>query len=1140
MRSSRRRILLLVVLAAVVATLAVAAMSPALPWLVRQMLVARVQAMTGRPVTVEEVRVNLFRGGVDVRGLRLAERDGAPFADVEHLSLRLRLGALLLGHIHVGELVLQAPTVRVVRLATNEFNFSDLIRSSGTTTKGPLHITVDRFAIENGTVSLEDRALPQTRTWVSERIAIEARNVSTRRDDGTAQGRSVTAGAPVTVEVERLRLYPVHLQARVTVEGLDVSLAQLYLPPTVPLLIERGRAHTRVEMALDAREGLRVDATTRLEDLALGRLGSPGTAALAPRMTVQLTGFTARDGALGVAQLDVAATAAVLDPRVAPRGRVDFPDLQAHVAELTRPVSTPARIDVRSGPSRAGTFSITGTLRPEPEPSEVRMRAAGLDLAPWAVLLPVSARISGIAEADLAINEPLAAQVPTRVRGTLAVRRPAVADKSRTLLSAERIAATGLEVRWPARVKIGQLLVEQPHALVERDRAGQFPLLTNLGRQPDGAATAASPGATAASSADAAKGAPSPDAKKTATPAASPGVDVGAIVVRGGTVDWHDDAVAPAARLRVSGLAATVTGIAWPLRGPAGVRLALQSPGGGELRLDGRVGVEPLSAEGHIVARGVDLAPYRPYVPIPARIEGRADLDLQAALPAASEGRLRARGSAALSRLDVQDDQRTVLRVTRAAATGLDVDWPERIRVDRVTLKQPWVLLERDDRGQLPMRAVLTPRRPAAAAGAEASAPSTGSIVSTDSVEGALAVRVTAVSIEDGGARLVDRAISPAFAVDVSALTLQGQGLSTTPAPPARFDLSARLASGADLTLRGTMGHLAGPLRLDLSGDLRRFDIPRANTYLTHYVAWQAREGSLATGLRLRLQGDALDARTEIRLSQLAVNRARGNDQAQAHIGLPLGLIVGLMKDRRGDIAMAFPVGGRLSDPRFDFSEAIWKAVRQVAVNAITLPVSWIGRVRMSDDSRIEDIELDPLKFEPGSDVLTSEGQAQMTRVAAFLEQLPDMRLSTRPVVSGRDEDALKRRAVEAAIERTAKAGQLSPDTAAARLYAERVPNTPIPDSPDAVREALMEREPAPKAQLAELATQRLEQLRAQAKRLRVDADRLPPLEPEVRPEAAFTGIELGLVSSQGSRPAGLIDRLRGLGRSITGQGGRE
>jgi len=46
--------------------------------------------------------------------------------------------------------------------------------------------------------------------------------------------------------------------------------------------------------------------------------------------------------------------------------------------------------------------------------------------------------------------------------------------------------------------------------------------------------------------------------------------------VRNGALTWRDQTVSPAARLDVSSIDASVTGIGWPLRGPAGVRLALR------------------------------------------------------------------------------------------------------------------------------------------------------------------------------------------------------------------------------------------------------------------------------------------------------------------------------------------------------------------------------------------------------------------------------------------------------------------------------------------------------------------------------------------------------------------------------------
>jgi hypothetical protein len=169
--------------------------------------------------------------------------------------------------------------------------------------------------------------------------------------------------------------------------------------------------------------------------------------------------------------------------------------------------------------------------------------------------------------------------------------------------------------------------------------------------------------------------------------------------------------------------------------------------------------------------------------------------------------------------------------------------------------------------------------------------------------------------------------------------------------------------------------------------------VPRTNPYLSSQLGWQTREGRLTTTLACRIDGDTLSARTDVRLSRLQLVRAANHDESQTRIGLPLGLITTLMKDRRGDIRLSFPVGGRLSDPRFDLRETIWSGVRTVAINAITLPVSWIGRVHFTPDSRIERIQVDPVTFEPGTAILTAQGEGQVARLAAFLDRLPDVRL---------------------------------------------------------------------------------------------------------------------------------------------------
>jgi hypothetical protein len=284
---------------------------------------------------------------------------------------------------------------------------------------------------------------------------------------------------------------------------------------------------------------------------------------------------------------------------------------------------------------------------------------------------------------------------------------------------------------------------------------------------------------------------------------------------------------------------------------------------------------------------------------------------------------------------------------------------------------------------------------------------------------------------------------------------------------------------------------------------------------LLNQVAWEARDGWLTTRLSCRIDGANLDAKTEILLSRLQVARASGHDEAQARIGLPLGMIVSLMKDRRGDIRLALPVGGRLTDPRFDFTEVIWSTVRHAAFKAITAPVSWIGRVQFDADSRIQRIEVDPIQFEPGTAAPTPDGQKQVTQLVAFLDQLPETRLTATAVVSQRDLAAMKQRAVDAAIEGVARNARISSDAAAARVFQERLPRRPLPDTPDAVRNALLEGETPPSDAVSRLADDRLETVRATVKKAGIDASRLLEAKHGERAEEGDPQVKLDLMEPE-------------------------
>jgi uncharacterized protein involved in outer membrane biogenesis len=1066
---------LLILLTAVAATLYT------LPTLARRMAIARLEAITKRPVAIDRVDVRPLSRRVTIHGLRISEPDGAtPFADLERLDLRLNVLSLARGHVWVRELVVHKPTLRVVRLG-DTFNVSDLFLGSETTQKR-LDVTVDHFSLIDGTVAFEDRALPDHRTWTSDDIQIEAHNVSTLRDDGTVIASSMTAGAPNLVQIDQFRLYPIHLKATVIVKGLDLALARLYWPADAPVVLDRGRMSSQLNVTYDARDVVRADLVGELEDLVLLKPGERRPVVRIPTLTAQLTELEYQNAQARVGKLELKGSANVRDPRGQSGAGYQVSAIRASIADLTWPITKPGRLDVSTAIPGGGTLSVSGLLRPPPAASQLRLRLRDLDVAAWNRFLPVTARLSGRGEADLRIDEPLAAGVPTRVNGSVAVNRVGVRDGRQELIGAQRVEATGLEVEWPTRLGVKRVTVSGPRAIVERDKDGNFPL-TALLEPPATAKTAATAQrpATAASS-------PPPRAAAGAASNA-PRIDVGEIVVRNGVLSWRDETVAPRAAVDLSQVDATITGGGWPLR-PVDVKLALRPPGGGQLRAAGRVGVEPLGADLRVHAQDAELAHYQPYVPTQARFSGRADFDLTVAIPVLSEPAATLRGNATLSRVDVRDGRRTVLRVGRAAATGVDVEWPHTVKVRELALRRPWILLERDQSGALPLRALLTPQKATTPRAADAASPSRTSAPG-GSGEGAVPIVVRRLVVEEGGARIVDGSLTPAFAVDVADVDSRVDGVSTAPgARPARLDMKARVADG-QMSFAGTIGPVTGPLRLDLKGELREFAVPRTNPYLLNGVAWEARNGWLTTSIECRIDGDNLRAKADVLLSRLQLAKVGGQDEAQARIGLPLGMLTSLMKDRHGDIRLALPVGGRITDPRFDIKELIWSTLRTVAVKAIAAPVSLIGRVKSTGDSHIERIEIDPIQFEPGTATPTQEGQQQLTRLVAFLDQTPETRLTATALVSRRDVAAMKRPDIDGVISRAAKSARISPEAAAERLFQERFPGQPVPDSADAVRTALAETEPAPASEAETLADKRLEAVRATVKKAKIDTGRL-------------------------------------------------
>ena len=1040
----------------------------AFPDLVRVATVKRLQAITGRPVAIAALKIDLLSGRIALRGLSITDVDGVPLATLDRLDARLRLRALLRGHISLKSLFIDGSSARVVRYSQGDFNISDLLANKSGGGRA-FDVTVSDFGLTRGTVVLEDRMLTPARTWRSEHLTIHARNVSTRRDDGTGEATSTINGSPVSVRVDQLRLTPVHVRAVVEAKNVDAAMARVYLPPSAPITLERGRLDLTMTVLNDARQGVRLDADVAVADALAIRSGQHDPFIQAPALRVAVRALTVSpQGAMAVERIELDGGGRVFHGDVTPPARFDFDRVRLRAEGLTWPVQAPARVSLVSTVPGGGELRADGTVQAKPAVADLDVRLSRLAIEPWARYVSSSAKAAGIGEARLAVHASLDNGVSASATGTVAVDHVLVSDGGRRLLAADRAEVSDVDAGWPLRVALGRVTLRRPAVSLERDATGDIALPTREKPSSAGHETSATVN----------------------TPrAAPPPITIREVVIDDGALDWHDAAVKPPAQLEMRAVNLAVQDLGWPLERPATVRLRLRTPRGGVLAVTGNATLE--TADAHIRAQGVDLAPYAPYLPISGTVRGSVDADVQTRVSRASGLQAQVRGEAGVNRAYLADGARRIASIERARARGIDVDWPGRVTIDDVTLRQPWVVVERDEQRVFPLTGLLSAANGSSRAGSPSGAPADTTPASAAGGEPTRAIMVRRLVVEDGGVRFVDRSISPPYAEDLKHAWVQLTGLASTDAPPARIDMRGILGTAGRLTIRGQVRALGGPTFVDATADLRDMAIPRMNPYLRHYIAWTASQGRLTTTLSVRLDGDALQARTQTQLGGLQVLRVAANDTTEKRIGLPLGMVVALLKDRQGNITLALPVGGKLNDPRFDLHEAIWGAVRTVAVKTIAAPVSWIGRVRLTRDSKIADIEIDPVPFTVGGDELTPDAAERVARIAAFMNERPDVQMILTPAVSLGDVERLKAEQIRTRIAELASQQKLSERDAAAQLYAERYPKHEPPDDIDAIVTALREVEPPPAEAAYRLAKRRVDAIRVALKKADVDGARL-------------------------------------------------
>jgi len=453
-------------------------------------------------------------------------------------------------------------------------------------------------------------------------------------------------------------------------------------------------------------------------------------------------------------------------------------------------------------------------------------------------------------------------------------------------------------------------------------------------------------------------------------------------------VKIEDRSLSFPARMNISNLSVSTHDVVFPFKAPIPVTLKHQLNETGTVSAEGKIVMQPLTADVTMVLKDIAIQPFQPYFEQFARVavdSGAIDLDGKVHFAAEHpkgplmtfHGNLGVKGLAIADRDEGQPVAGWKQVQLNGIALGLQ---PTTVTIDEVGINQPTVHLAIDRDGVANVKKLLPPTQ-------ASKAPEVGRPQARAKQAPPPSLEIKTVKILRGTATFEDNSISPAVQSGVYDLTGTVKGLSSKQLARADVDLSGKIDKVAPLKVSGTINPLTDDAFTDLAIKFDNVDLTTATPYSGKYAGYPIKKGKLFLDLAYKVSQKQLEAENKVAVDQLTFGDKIDSPDATS---LPVPLAVALLKDRHGRIDIDLPIRGDLKDPDFKYGKAVWATLGNLLTKMVASPFALMGKLVPGG---ADGEELQRLTFEPGS---TDIAPAEMKKIDALmkgLEERPGLRL---------------------------------------------------------------------------------------------------------------------------------------------------
>ncbi|NJN69336.1 MAG: DUF748 domain-containing protein [Nitrospira sp.] len=439
----------------------------------------------------------------------------------------------------------------------------------------------------------------------------------------------------------------------------------------------------------------------------------------------------------------------------------------------------------------------------------------------------------------------------------------------------------------------------------------------------------------------------SPSTAEADNPAKPWSITVEEVALRNYRAEFEDRTLERPGRFAVDAMNLTVNDVQIPFKKPLPIDLSMKLNETGSISVTGKVAVEPLQADVDATLEHIEIRPFQPYLDrfLNADVlDGAIDLNgaVRFAKEHVHEPLLQFQGNLAVNQFALADHKDfgdlVTWKVLKVNQIALDVE-PTAVKIAEVLWLEPSVQVVVDHDGQLNLsRLAKSP------ASSEQRAPpkEPESDKSQAKAGGPVPVTIDQVKLAKLAARFQDLSIEPKVRTSLTGFGGTIKGLSSKQLKKADVNLAGKVGRTAPFKIVGKINPLSEDAFTDLIITLNGMDLRPTGPYSGKYVGYGLSKGKLSLDLKYKVSQKVLEAENFVKVDQLTFGDKTDSPDATS---LPVPLVVGLLKDRKGLIEIDMPIRGDLNDPDFKYGKVVLSTLLNLLTKVVASPFALMGKL---------------------------------------------------------------------------------------------------------------------------------------------------------------------------------------------------